>query len=218
MAQGAELELVLSNLLTFRRSYIERNVLDIKKLGKVEAKMGKSYKSRRRAGRSIIQVVVMSAVVNHMLSLVTDKDEKPYDPLKIGIGALGLGGLHTATMELMNNFSWHLSNALDGDDRALVTILQDINTANKYLLPLYREAFYVTESLLEYENLDRAIFRQIASAIDKEYKAKGLDYYKVDRTLDHAIKHGLFGGKVKKATKKASKEGYKPEIYEPKKF
>ena len=71
-------------------------------------------------------------------------------------------------------------------------------------IPFYRNTIDAIESVLGYENIDRAVLRQIRSKFDSRYKAKGMNYYQVERNAVEAFQHGMFGSWTGKNIKEQS--------------
>ena len=199
--QGAEFERVLSNLLTFRKGYLQRLILDAKKLSKSERSVGKKIGGTRRSIRSIIGAVVGATFVGMLYQLLTGDKRNPYRADKI-LSDISLGGLATGMQEDIGQFTRHLVEAAEGNKASLGFVINEITTTSDNFLPFYDEIIDAVEGISGYGNIDRAVLRQVRSALDNRYKAKKLGTYKRDRGVAGGIQHAVFG--TEKTKKEAS--------------
>jgi len=72
-----------------------------------------------------------------------------------------------------------------------------------------RRAFRSIAPVTGYRTIDRAALRQIHSALDKRYKAKGMDYYKIERNAIEMFQHAVFGTEKEDKRYKNKNKRYK---------
>lgn len=190
--QGTELARVVSNLLTFRKGYVQRAVLDIRKLRKSEKEIEAPIGGRKEAIKSISGTLIMGAIASWFYTKLTGDERMPYAPLKI-ITDLSLGGLATGMQEQIGDFTADTMSAITGDKAALGRAINGITRAGDSFIPFYNEAMYVIEGFSDYKDVDKAVLRQLRSAMDDRYKAKPMGYYKKQRDLIEAGQHIVFG-------------------------
>jgi len=190
--QGNELSRVASNLLTFRKGYVQRAVLDARKLRSGEKMIEKPVGGRKQAVKSITGMTVMGAIASWFYMQFTGDKRMPYAPHMI-IGDLSLGGLATGMQEQIGDFTGDVMRAVTGDKVALGRAINGITRAGDSFVPFYNEVIFAIEGLTDYRDIDKATLRQIRSAIDSRYKAKPMGYYKKKRDAIESAQHIIFG-------------------------
>jgi len=206
--QGTELSRVASNLLTFRKGYVQRAVLDFKKILSGQKAIEKPIAGRRRAVKSISGMIIMGAIAGWIYQKITGDKRAPYSPVSI-IGDLSLGGLATGMQEQIGTFTTDAINAVTGDKEALGRVINNITKAGDSFIPFYNDVMNAIEGFTDYKGIDRAVLRQIRSALDDRYNAKPLGYYEKNRDAIEAAQHILFGTEVEKAKKAKKIKGVK---------
>lgn len=199
--QGDPLRIVLSNLLTFKKGYIQRQVLDAKKLFPSEMKIGSDIHSGRRSLRSIIGSIVLAAFVGSLYQKLTGDRRNPYRIDEI-IKGLGIGGLATGTQDQINEFTRDLMSAAKGDRQALDRALVGLTRIGDTFVPFYDEIINILETYSDTYNLDKAVLRQIRGEFDRKYKPKKIKDYELRRSFSEKAQHALFGTDKARAKKK----------------
>jgi len=95
--------------------------------------------------------------------------------------------------EQIGDFTADTMSAITGDKAALGRAINGITRAGDSFIPFYNEAMYVIEGFSDYKDVDKAVLRQLRSAMDDRYKAKPMGYYKKQRDLIEAGQHIVFG-------------------------
>jgi len=190
--QGSELTRVLSNLLTFRKGYVQRVVLDVRKLRSGEKEIESLAGGRKQAIKSLSGLMIMGSVASWMYMALTGDDREPYRPDQI-IGDFSLGGLATGMQEQVGDLTRDMMSAATGDNQALGRVINGISRAGDSFIPFYDEVIHVIEGITDYKAIDKAVLRQIRSKLDDRYKAKPMGYYKQGRTALERAQHIVFG-------------------------
>ena len=60
-------------------------------------------------------------------------------------------------------------------------------------IPFYDEVINALEGMSGYRNIDKAMLRQLRSALDDRYKAKPMGFYKKERDAIETGQHIIFG-------------------------
>ena len=205
--QGTELARVVSNLLTFRKGYVQRAVLDSRKLRKSEKRIEAPIGGRKAAIKSTVNTLIMGGVASWFYTKLTGDERAPYAPHQI-VADLSLGGLATGMQEQIGDLTTDGMSAIMGDADALGRFLNSVTRASDSLVPFYNEVIFVLEGFSGYKDIDKAALRQIRNAMDSRYNAKPIGYYKKQRDLVEAGQHMIFGTDKKKekvvSTKKKS--------------
>lgn len=190
--QGTELSKILSNLFTFRKGYVQRIVLDARKLRANQALMESEVEGRKQAVKSLVGVAVMGTVASWIYMKLTGDVRDPYRPDKI-IGDLSLGGLATGMQEQIGDFTRHAMEAATGDKDSLSFLINDIAKAGDNFIPFYNDVINIIEGLTDFKGIDKMALRKLREAVDKRYKARPPMYYDARRTTIEAAQHALFG-------------------------
>jgi hypothetical protein len=203
--QGSELTRILSNLFTFRKGYVQRIVLDVRKLRSGQKEVESLVSGRKQALKSLSGVMIMGAFASWIYTTLTGDEREPYRPDKI-IGDLSLGGLATGMQEQVGDLTRDMMSAATGDSAALGRVINGIARANDSFIPFYNEVLHAIEGLTGYRNVDKAVLRQIRSALDDRYKAKSMGFYKQGRTALERAQHIVFGTESESMREKFRKE------------
>jgi len=198
--QGNELSKVLSNLLVFRKGYIQRLALDISKLRPSQEELEAPTAGRRTATRSLFTATVIASIVGMLYKKLTGDKRNPYRPDSI-VGGISLGGLATGSQEKLNEFSSAAMGAIMGDEKALGRLPSMITSSANMFLPFYDEIINSLETLSDTQNIDTKALRKIREMIDHEYKVRDTSYQK-ERDLIEKGQHLLFGTDTEKQPKK----------------
>lgn len=192
--QGNELSRILSNLLTFRKGYAQRLILDVRKLAKSQKDIENEIEGGRGRtfGRSIIGMFVLSAIASYVYQQVTGDDREPYGPHQI-LGDLSLGGLATGAQQQVGDFTRNAILAVTGDKDALSKTVTNITRSADMFIPFYDEVINAVEGMTGYQNVDKAVLRQMREAIDNRINSKPLGFYKKERNLIESGQHVIFG-------------------------
>lgn len=204
--QGREISRILSNLLTFRKGYVQRIILDARKLRRSQKIIENLVEGRKQVVKSLIGLAIMGIIASWLYQKLTGDDREPYHPDKI-IGDISVGGLATGMQEQIGDLTRDMLGAATGDKNALGRTINGITRAADGFLPFYDEAINAIEGLSGYVNVDKALLRQIRNELDKRYKAKPMEYYKREREAFDAAQHIIFG------TESKPKEGKKASSY-----
>jgi hypothetical protein len=195
---GSELSKILSNLLTFKKGYAQRQLFDLRKLSPKQKTLEYTTGNRKRSVRAVISSTVISSLIGSMYMMLTGDKNNPYDPKNI-LGDVSLGGLATGVQEDIGIFSRNTLEALTtGDKKAISQAINQLTTINDLYLPFYKNSIDAIESITGTKNTDKHALRQIRQAIDKRYKIVNPSIYKAERTLIQKLQHGIFGTKVEK--------------------
>ena len=192
--QGNELSRLLSNLLTFRKGYAQRLVLDVRKLAPSQKEIEAEIEGGRGriVKRSIVGMMITSAFASYLYQQLTGDDRAPYAPHQI-LGDLSLGGLATGAQEQVGDFTRNAILAVTGDKEALARTVNNITRAADMFIPFYDEVINALEGMSGYQNIDKAMLRQLRSALDDRYKAKPMGFYKKERDAIETGQHIIFG-------------------------
>ena len=195
--QGTEFRRAFSNLFVFPKMLAQRHILDAKKITSLlERQLGKPVGAPGRAAHSIIGTVAMGAVASSLYQLITGSKRRPYDPQQILTGITSFGGLAVGAQQKLGSLASNVLQALQGDEAALSRAMKEIAVVANMFIPFYTQIVRAYEGIGGYNNVDRAILRQIRSALDKRYKARGLEYYERERTLIESGQHAIFGTQI----------------------
>lgn len=189
--QGNELSKVLSNLLVFRKGYVQRIALDISKLRPSQEAVEAPIAARRRAARSIFTAIVVATLVGQLYRWLTNDRRNPYRPDSI-VGGISLGGLVTGSQEKLNQFTSSLIAAMTGDKKAIAKLPSLITGSANMFLPFYDEIINLIETGTDTKNIDRKFLREMRMLIDKEYKLRKTSY-EIERSLIEKMQHVAFG-------------------------
>ena len=201
--QGSTFRTVFSNLLTFKKGFIQRQILDAKKLFPSEMRIGSDIKSGRRSMRSLIGSLVLAGFVGALYKKLTGDKRNPYRADEI-VKGIGIGGLATGTQDQINDFTRDVMSAVKGDRTALGRVIVGMTRLSDTFVPFYDEVINTFETLSDTYNLDKAVLRQIRGEFDKRYTPKKLGYYKARRDFSEKLQHTLFGTDKAKSEKKVS--------------
>lgn len=214
--QGGDFEKVASNLLTFRKGYVQRIWNNINQLRPSRKGVEAPYGARRRSFRILTQMILVTTLAGWIFKRVVGRKRNPYSPLAI-VDDISLGGIPFGSQEQIGQLTHDVMDALQGDKRALGVVVNTIPGVGDMYIPFYRTIVDITESVFGYKNVDRAILRKIRSALDKRYKAKPMGYYEIERNAVEKFQHALFGGRPaeariieEKAKKKKEEEEMTP--------
>ena len=195
--QGTEFRRAFSNLFVFPKMLAQRHILDAKKITSLlERQLGKPIGAPGRAAHSIIGSVAMGVVASSLYQLITGSKRRPYDPQQILMGITSFGGLAVGAQQKIGSLASNVLQALQGDEAALSRAMKEITVVADMFIPFYTQVLRAYEGIGGYNNADRAILRQIRSALDKRYNARGREYYKRERTLIESGQHAIFGTQI----------------------
>lgn len=190
MAQGNELSRILTNLLTFRKGYLQRLALDFQKFGDKE--LTKTFGMRKRATRSIIGATVGAAFVGALYQVITGDKRNPYRADYI-IQGLSLGGLATGAQEQIGEFGYMMHKAALGDERAKNKLPYLISRTADTFIPFFDDYINLMETLQDTQDYDQQIIDKARELIQKRYRARPKAYWREQRSLIEKGQHALFG-------------------------
>lgn len=204
--QGNELSRLFSNLLTFRKGYAQRLILDVGKLTPSQKEIEAEIEGGRgrTVARSIIGMMVASAFASYIYMQLTGDERAPYAPHRI-LGDLSLGGLAVGAQEQVGNFTRDAMLAATGDADALSRTVINITRSADMFIPFYDEVINALEGMTDYQNIDKAVLRQLRSELDDRYKARPIGWYNAERNAIESGQHFLFG-----TEKERKPTGHKP--------
>jgi len=203
--QGNELSKILSNLLVFKKGYVQRQILDISKLRPSQKEIEAPIGARKRASRSVLSAIIMAVIVGEVYKKVTGAKKNAYDPMSL-TGELSLGGLATGTQEKLQEFTSTSVSALQGDRKAQAKLPGLIGGAGDLFVPLYDEMFNTLESMSDTVKLDVRFYKKIRAYFDKQYQVREIDHIK-RRSILEKWQHGLFGTDTEKSRSTVPKIG-----------
>lgn len=190
--QGTALSRVLSNLLTFRKGFTQRLLLDIRKLAPSQKELSAPVAARRRAARALLTTTVGATLTGALYQTLSGDDNNPYRADKI-MGGLGLGGLATGMQETLNTFSKDVLEAVQGDKAALTKAINGVTTIGDNFIPFYDEVINLTEAIFGKMKIDRMALTKLREAVDKRIKARPAKHWEKQRSLIQAGQHAIFG-------------------------
>lgn len=183
----------LGNILVFSRSWGERLILQGNKLADPKA----STREKILATRIIVGIVVAGLIAGEAYKWLTGKTHNPYNPLNILTWTPG--GLIVGVAEDISNVIYWMTQAIQGNERALGQLPGLITIAATLTLPFYKNFIQIADSITDMKGIDVYAIRKIREMIDEEYEIRG-GIHEVERTLFEKIQHALLAGRVKPDT------------------
>ena len=202
---------LIGSLLVFPRSVAQRMIIQ----GKVLDPRGfATGEQKKRAFKVILSMLLGSFAANYLYKKATGAKYDAYSPQSILQWTPG--GLAIGAVEDLTNISGLLVRSIGGDEYALKELPTALEQASDTFVPYYRVAIQSLESALDAKYIDRHLYREIRSAIEKalwemgflDKKAEDLyepndAFYTAERNWQFKIVHALFGGEPKEEEKKS---------------
>jgi len=179
---------IVGNLMVYPRSYFQRLYLQARKL---DPNVRATQAEKLHAARSVVEMVVIGALVGELFRRLTGLKKNPGNP--INILTWTPGGLMLGAAINISRLVGDIFMAITGDKDAQGRLPTEIPLVADVELPFYKIIVQAAETIAGKKNIDRLFLRHIRAMIDKEYKVRE-DAYNIDRNFVEMMQHALFGG------------------------
>ena len=177
---------VLTNLMLFPRAYYER----LSNAGKKVKDKKSTMKERSEAAKIIVSMIVGGLAVGGAYKKVFGKQRNPYNP--VYVGNFSLGGLAIGSSNLVAETTTDMSQAITGDEDALIRVENNITRIPDMFIPFYRQAIATIEVGTDTRNIDKRSVRKLREIIDDEYERR-MEHYDIERSEVESVQRILGG-------------------------
>ena len=193
---------LLYNLIVFPRSYVQRIVLQSRKIGGI-FHADTNWETARAGFKDVLLLIVMGALVSEWISFLTGKERRAYSALEIiqwQLGGLAIGVGIDITEMLGAIWTILDPTASEEDrDRALGALPGLVERNAQVLVPFYRYTIDAIEATAGVEDIGvHTGIRKLRGMLDKDYTPPEIE--EKERTLWEAIRHAVLGSEPQDPT------------------
>ena len=207
-SQGGDLGRLASNLLVFKKGYMQFLVLEAQKLKYKDVYEGGNTKAVSHMAFRLASLVLKIAVANFLFKKLTGDDEQePYDPVSVLMYGT-IGGLMVGSAIQYNKFLGSVGVVLanymffkerDMKQKNIHYMFEQARAMGKLALPFWKLMLQVYGAAAGMENVDKLWFRQLEHHMfPKLTKEPDLEDYYKRRDFVEALQYGILGTGQKK--------------------
>jgi len=176
--QGSSMARVLSNLVTFKKGYVQRSAFAIDKMRNAFSKDADQrileWAQFANSAYGIFSLIGVGYLVGELFKELTNSRNNPY------AGTLMLdptvGALPIAAQVQVGSTVVNMTRCFAGDGQACSRAIVDITKSADVFIPFYKTAFDVFEGITHTRSVDRSGLRDARAAFNKRMRKKFPDW------------------------------------------